>query len=94
MKLAVTYKVENKDGKARTGIITTPHGEIETPVFMPVGTQATVKTMSKEELIDIGSEIILGNTYHLYLNSLDPCFLLVHKFDISYLYYLHSLALW
>jgi len=71
MKLAVTYKVENKDGKARAGIITTPHGEIETPVFMPVGTQATVKTMSKEELIDIGSEIILGNTYHLYLRPND-----------------------
>ena len=71
MKLAVTYKVENKDGKARAGLITTPHGEIETPVFMPVGTQATVKTMSKEELIDIGSEIILGNTYHLYLRPND-----------------------
>ena len=66
MKLPVTYKIEDKDGKARVGVITTPHDEIETPVFMPVGTQATVKTMSKEELIDIGSEIILGNTYHLY----------------------------
>ena len=76
MKLAVTYKVENKDGKARAGVITTPHGEIETPVFMPVGTQATVKTMSKEELIDIGSEIILGNTYHhLVLNKDDRYFL-------------------
>ncbi len=71
MKLPVTYKIENKDGKARAGVITTPHGEIETPVFMPVGTQATVKTMSKEELIDIGSEIILGNTYHLYLRPND-----------------------
>ena len=71
MKLPVTYKIENKDGKARAGVITTPHGEIETPVFMPVGTQATVKTISKEELIDIGSEIILGNTYHLYLRPND-----------------------
>ena len=71
MKLPITYKIENKDGKARAGVITTPHGEIETPVFMPVGTQATVKTMSKEELIDIGSEIILGNTYHLYLRPND-----------------------
>ena len=71
MKLPVTYKIEDKDGKARAGVITTPHGEIETPVFMPVGTQATVKTMSKEELIDIGSEIILGNTYHLYLRPND-----------------------
>ena len=71
MKLPVTYKIEDKDGKARAGVITTPHGEIETPVFMPVGAQATVKTMSKEELIDIGSEIILGNTYHLYLRPND-----------------------
>ena len=71
MKLPVTYKIEDKDGKARAGVISTPHGEIETPVFMPVGTQATVKTMSKEELVDIGSEIILGNTYHLYLRPND-----------------------
>ena len=48
MKLAVTYKVENKDGKARAGVITTPHGEIETPVFMPVGTQATVKLCQRK----------------------------------------------
>ena len=71
MKLPVRYKIEDKDGKARAGVITTPHGEIKTPVFMPVGTQATVKTMSKEELLAIGSEIILGNTYHLYLRPND-----------------------
>lgn len=70
-KLPVTYKIEAQDGKARAGRIETPHGEIETPVFMPVGTQATVKTMSREELIDIGAEIILGNTYHLYLRPTD-----------------------
>lgn len=52
---------------ARVGAIQTLHGEIETPVFMPVGTQATVKTVSPEELRDLGAEIILGNTYHLYL---------------------------
>ena len=52
---------------ARWGFLTTPHGEIETPVFMPVGTQATVKTMTPEELADLGASIILGNTYHLYL---------------------------
>ena len=83
MKLPVTYKIEDKDGKARVGVITTPHGEIETPVFMPVGTQATVKTMSKEELIDIGSEIILGNTYHLYLRPNDELIVRLgglHKF--------------
>lgn len=70
-KLPITYTLEAQDGKARAGKITTPHGEIETPVFMPVGTQATVKTMSKEELMEIGSEIILGNTYHLYLRPSD-----------------------
>ncbi len=52
---------------ARAGILKTPHSIIETPVFMPVGTQATVKTMSQQELEDIDVRIILGNTYHLYL---------------------------
>ncbi len=70
-KLPVTYELYSKDGKARTGKITTPHGEVETPVFMPVGTQATVKTMTPEELKAIGSEIILGNTYHLFLRPGD-----------------------
>lgn len=53
--------------KARLGKITTDHGEIETPIFMPVGTKATVKTMTPEELKDLNAQIILGNTYHLYL---------------------------
>ena len=52
---------------ARLGKITTPHGEVKTPVFMPVGTQATVKTLSPEDLVNIGAEIILSNTYHLFL---------------------------
>ena len=52
---------------ARAGILKTPHSVIETPVFMPVGTQATVKTMSQQELEAIDARIILGNTYHLYL---------------------------
>jgi len=52
---------------ARAGVLTTPHSVIETPVFMPVGTQATVKTMSQQELAEIDARIILGNTYHLYL---------------------------
>lgn len=52
---------------ARAGELITPHGVIKTPVFMPVGTQATVKAMSSRELCEIGSQIILGNTYHLYL---------------------------
>lgn len=52
---------------ARAGILRTPHSVIETPVFMPVGTQATVKTMSQQELADFDARIILANTYHLYL---------------------------
>lgn len=52
---------------ARAGIIRTPHSVIETPVFMPVGTQATVKTMSQQELEEYDARVILGNTYHLYL---------------------------
>lgn len=55
------------ENRARLGVIRTPHGEIQTPVFMPVGTQASVKTMTPEELKEIGTQIILSNTYHLYL---------------------------
>lgn len=58
---------KNKDSKARLGRMSTQHGTVETPVFMPVGTQATVKAMSPEELKTLGTEIILGNTYHLFL---------------------------
>ena len=71
MNKPINYKLEAMDGNARAGIIKTPHGEIETPVFMPVGTQATVKMMTKEELETIGTQIILGNTYHLYLRPGD-----------------------
>ena len=56
-----------KQTGARRGRLYTPHGVIETPVFMPVGTQATVKTLSPEELKDLGAQIILSNTYHLHL---------------------------
>ena len=52
---------------ARTGVIHLPHGDVQTPVFMPVGTNATVKAISKDDLEEIGFEIILANTYHLYL---------------------------
>lgn len=65
----VKYKLKHKDknSKARLGTITTPHGEFITPMFMPVGTQATVKTLSPEEVKELGSGIILANTYHLWL---------------------------
>ncbi|OIO19267.1 MAG: tRNA guanosine(34) transglycosylase Tgt [Candidatus Magasanikbacteria bacterium CG_4_10_14_0_8_um_filter_32_14] len=58
---------QDKNSRARTGIIQTDHGIIETPDFMPVGTQATVKTLNKEDLNNIGAQIILSNTYHLHL---------------------------
>jgi len=58
---------KDKNCQARLGEIKTPHGFIKTPVFMPVGTQAAVKTLSPSDLKEIGVEIILGNTYHLYL---------------------------
>src|SRR5690554_1413496 len=61
----VFHKESNTN--ARTAKLITPHGEINTPIFMPVGTQATVKSMTSEELKEVGSEIILSNTYHLYL---------------------------
>lgn len=66
---AVRYELIKtcKQTGARLGRLHTPHGVIETPIFMPVGTQATVKAMTPEELKDIGSQIILGNTYHLYM---------------------------
>jgi len=66
---AVSYELLKQDKKtgARLGKLHTPHGVIETPIFMPVGTQATVKAMSPEELKDLNAQIILSNTYHLFL---------------------------
>ena len=67
--MAVRYELLKvcKQSGARLGKLHTPHGTIETPIFMPVGTQATVKTMSPEELKDMEAQIILSNTYHLFL---------------------------
>lgn len=69
MKPSVTYELKHKDKNsgARRGVIHTPHGDIETPVFMPVGTQAAVKCMRPEQVREMGAEIILSNTYHLHL---------------------------
>ncbi|EDP75112.1 tRNA guanosine(34) transglycosylase Tgt [Hydrogenivirga sp. 128-5-R1-1] len=61
------FQLLKKDGKARRGRLTTPRGVIDTPVFMPVGTQGTVKAMTHRLLEEIGAQIMLGNTYHLYL---------------------------
>jgi len=61
------FNLEATSGKARACTLKTAHGEIQTPIFMPVGTRATVKTMTNWDLDKIGAQIILGNTYHLYL---------------------------
>ncbi|GAM81730.1 queuine/archaeosine tRNA-ribosyltransferase [Lactococcus lactis subsp. lactis] len=70
---AIKYRLIKKEKHtgARLGEIITPHGTFPTPMFMPVGTQATVKTMSPEELKTLGSGIILSNTYHLWLRPGD-----------------------
>ncbi|WP_034621400.1 tRNA guanosine(34) transglycosylase Tgt [Desulfovermiculus halophilus] len=62
-----TFTISCTDGPARLGTLHTAHGCIQTPVFMPVGTQASVKSLSPQDLTGIGAQIILGNTYHLYL---------------------------
>lgn len=69
MTPAITYELIAKDERtgARAGIVHTPHGSFETPIFMPVGTQASVKGVSPDELKDLGAGIILSNTYHLFL---------------------------
>ncbi len=66
---AVTYELVKECSRtgARLGKLHTPHGTFDTPMFMPVGTQATVKTLSPEELYEMGSQVILANTYHLFL---------------------------
>jgi queuine tRNA-ribosyltransferase len=65
--MPVDFRIETIRGKGRTGRLLTPHAEIETPVFMPVGTLASVKGVPQDTLEDLGAQIILGNTYHLYL---------------------------
>ena len=71
MQTPGTFTLGPGDGRARTGTLVTAHGPIETPVFMPVGTQGTVKSLAPTDLRDIKAQIILGNTYHLYLRPGD-----------------------
>jgi queuine tRNA-ribosyltransferase len=68
---AFGFKVVAQDGRARRGELSTPHGVIQTPAFMPVGTRGAVKAITHRDLEDLGAEIILGNTYHLYLRPGD-----------------------
>jgi queuine tRNA-ribosyltransferase len=70
-KAHLSFQVTHRDGAARAGVLETAHGRIETPVFMPVGTRAAVKAVTPRELDEAGAQIILGNTYHLYLRPGD-----------------------
>lgn len=65
------YELQNKNWRARAWVLTTPHGEIKTPIFMPVWTKATVKWIHKEELKEMWTQIMLSNTYHMYLTPGD-----------------------
>ena len=65
------FRILNRDGPARRGELTTPHGVVQTPAFMPVGTRGAVKAVTQRDLEDLGAEIVLGNTYHLYLKPGD-----------------------
>ena len=69
--MAIRFELLHTDGAARRGRLHTPHGVVETPVFMPVGTQATVKGLTPDQLEEAGARIILGNTYHLALRPGD-----------------------
>ncbi|HEX2995821.1 MAG TPA: tRNA guanosine(34) transglycosylase Tgt [Anaerolineales bacterium] len=65
------FSITAKNNRARTGIFATPHGNLLTPVFAPVGTQATVKTLTPAQVRDVGASLVLSNTYHLYLRPGD-----------------------
>ncbi|MCC7177181.1 MAG: tRNA guanosine(34) transglycosylase Tgt [Acidobacteria bacterium] len=67
----MSFTLTHRDGAARRGLLTTAHGTIETPVFMPVGTQGVVKAVTPRDLMEVGASIILGNTYHLHLRPGD-----------------------
>src|SRR6516225_7069700 len=70
-KMSIRFDLLHTDGAARRGRLHTPHGVVETPIFMPVGTQATVKGLTPAQLEEAGARIVLGNTYHLALRPGD-----------------------
>ena len=65
--MSLSFEVLKTEGKARRGRMTLNHGVVQTPIFMPVGTYGTVKAMAPNELEEMGSQIILGNTFHLWI---------------------------
>ncbi len=69
--MAIAFEIRHRDGAARVGLLRTPHGPVQTPAFMPVGTQGTVKGLTPDQLRALGATILLGNTYHLALRPGD-----------------------
>ena len=67
----MSFRLVATDGPARAGLLTTAHGDVPTPAFMPVGTKATVKTLHPDEVRETGASILLGNTYHLHFRPGD-----------------------
>ena len=78
--MVIEFELQAECDGARAGLLRTPHGTYQTPMFMPVGTQATVKTLTPEELYDMGAQVILSNTYHLFLRPGED---LVHEASTS-----------
>src|SRR5262245_49123998 len=70
-QMTISFDLLSTDGAARRGRLHTPHGVVETPIFMPVGTQATVKGLTPRQLEECGARLVLGNTYHLTLRPGD-----------------------
>ena len=77
------FSISATDGAARRGRVTLNHGTVETPAFMPVGTYGSVKAMTPRDIRDIGAEIILGNTFHLFLR---PGLEVVEQFNFNFFY--------
>jgi queuine tRNA-ribosyltransferase len=71
MSNSFQFEILSKEGRARAGLFTTPHGDLLTPIFAPVGTQASVKSVSPAQLVDLNANLVLANTYHLYLRPGD-----------------------
>lgn len=71
IRVTFEFEILATDGLARAGVLHTPHGDIPTPVFAPVGTVATVKAIPPKDLVTMGASLILANTYHLYLRPSD-----------------------